>query len=110
MRLAFHWECGLAGCHIEGGARRPPMEKSPEIMDIYSILKEILDNLDIRLQQEHRWSSANISYSENPYKIDGLGSIGIKPQDSREYILQHSLLERMTLLAMTLLKLSKDSL
>ena len=93
---------------LEGGVRRPSMLRSEGSVELYKTLKRIADKLDIRLREEHRWSSADISFIENnELKIDGMGPIGIKPSDKSEYILRHSLLERATLLAMAMMELSK---
>ena len=95
---------------LEGGVRRPSMLRSAGVVDMYKILKKIADKLDMRLLEEHRWSSADISFIENnDYKIDGLGPIGTKPTDKSEYILRHSLLERATLLAMAIIELNKKA-
>ncbi|MBF9016328.1 MULTISPECIES: ATP-grasp domain-containing protein [unclassified Oceanispirochaeta] len=96
----------LVDFHLEGGLGRPQMDKSLEVEEVYLKLKNIADRLDIRLKEEHRWSSADICTAENRFRIDGLGPVGIKPQDQAEYILKHSLVERMTLLAMGMMELS----
>ena len=85
------------------------MIKSPQSEDLYQKIKAIADSLDIRLLEEHRWSSADISQVENPCIIDGLGPIGIKPQKSPEYILSYSLTERMALLTKTLIEIGTES-
>jgi D-alanine-D-alanine ligase len=93
---------------LEGGVRRPSMLRSNGVMEMYKTIKRLADRLDIRLREEHRWSSADISFIEyNEFKIDGMGPIGIKPPDKSEYILRHSLLERATLLAMAIIEMSK---
>jgi D-alanine-D-alanine ligase len=93
---------------LEGGVRRPSMLRSEGVIDMYKTIKRLADRLDIRLREEHRWSSADISFIEfNELKIDGMGPIGIKPSDKSEYILRHSLLERATLLAMAIIEMSK---
>lgn len=96
----------LLDFQLEGGLRRPSMLRSEGVAHMYFRLKNIADKLDIRLQEEHRWSSADISFIEqNQNKIDGLGPIGVKPPNKSEYILRHSILERATLLALAILDL-----
>ncbi|MCS5420956.1 MULTISPECIES: M20/M25/M40 family metallo-hydrolase [Psychrilyobacter] len=94
--------------HLEGGQKRPALtatEKSDEIM---SIIKNIADNFDIRINGEHRWSSADISNVESgKYVIDGFGPSGKKEYIGNEYILKHNLLEKSLLLATTLMELEK---
>jgi D-alanine-D-alanine ligase len=93
---------------LEGGVRRPSMLKTEGVDEIWQIIRNIAEKLDIRLREEHRWSSADISFiGDTKHKIDGLGPIGIKPPDKSEYILRHSLIERAALLAMTIIELNK---
>lgn len=86
---------------FEGGLRRPAMEYCDEIDNVWQKLKNIAKKLDIRLQKEHRWSSADIAFTgANRHMVDGLGPVGIKEHKKAEYILKHSLTERAALLAM----------
>ncbi len=92
---------------FEGGIRRPPMERTEQVDKLWNILKIKADKLDIRLMEEHRWSSADICFVDKDIPvIDGLGPVGARAFNKAEYILRHSLLERAALLAMTLRKLS----
>lgn len=91
---------------LEGGLRRPPMVRSEQVAELFGIIKGIAERLDIRLLEEHRWSSADISFVDASKRlIDGMGPAGIKPTHKSEYILRHSMLERAALLAMTLYEL-----
>jgi len=86
---------------IEGGERRPPMEATEKSEELWLKIVEIAQKLDIRVTQEHRWSSSDLGYIENDKeRIDGMGPVGTKPSNKSEYILKHSLLERAVLLAM----------
>lgn len=93
---------------IEGGLRRPPMLRDGEIEKLYGIVKELAEKLDVRLSEEHRWSSSEICFVENQKPmLDGLGPIGGFPRGKDEFILRHSLLERAALLAITMEHLGK---
>ena len=93
---------------LEGGERRPPMIRTQEVEYMWKKVKSIAEKLDIRLREEHRWSSADICFVERgKYVIDGFGPVGIKPTNKSEYILKHSLLERSVLLAMMINELYK---
>lgn len=93
---------------IEGGERRPPMEKTPQVQMLWKKIKLVGDSLDIQLREEHRWSSADICFADkSKLMIDGLGPVGTKEQN-REKIYKHSLLERAVLLANLLIELQKD--
>lgn len=94
---------------IEGGIRRPAMNKSESIENLYQIIKRISQKLDVRTIEEHRWSSADICFTENNIPmVDGMGPLGNKVKGRDEYILRHSLLERSALLALTLLEIGLD--
>lgn len=94
--------------HLEGGLKRPALtatEKSDEIM---RTIKGIADNFDIRVNSEHRWSSADISNVErDKYVVDGFGPAGKKEHGGNEYILKHNLLEKSLLLSTLLIELAK---
>lgn len=90
---------------IEGGLRRPPLIRTPYVEKLWKRIRALSKEMDIRLLEEHRWSSTNICFTnENAEVIDGLGPIGSVSGGKREYILRHSLLERAGLLAMLLCK------
>ncbi len=100
---------GAIHYQLEGGLRRLPMVRTPQVAELFGIIKYIAEGLDIRLLEEHRWSSADICFVANAkHVIDGLGPVGTKPTHKSEYILRHSMMERSALLAMTLYELSKD--
>jgi D-alanine-D-alanine ligase len=95
---------------IEGGLRRPPMLRTEKVEQIWTMVKKLAERLDIRLFEEHRWSSAEICFVENySPMLDGFGPIGAQPRGKEEFILRHSLLERAVLLAMTLYELGRKN-
>jgi D-alanine-D-alanine ligase len=102
-------ERGIIRFQIDGGIRRPPMNKSEEITRLFETIKRIGQTLDIRVVEDHRWSSADICFAAaGTSMIDGMGPIGTKVKGSDEYILRHSLLERSALLALTLLEIGLE--
>ncbi len=93
---------------ITGAIRRSPMVKNKEIEGMYKKVKSIAEKIDIRVLEEHRWSSSNMCFvNENKPRIDGLGPVGGISQEGEEYILHHSLFERAVLLALLLNSLRK---
>jgi D-alanine-D-alanine ligase len=93
---------------LTGAGRRPPMVKNEEIKHMYEKVKTIADKIDVRVLEEHRWSSSNMCFVDiHKPKIDGLGPIGSSSQENEEYILRHSLLDRAVLLALLLNELRK---
>lgn len=92
---------------LEGGERRPAMEYNENIDVVWQKLKEMALKLDIRLQKEHRWSSADIAFvSPDKYLLDGLGPVGAKEYKKAEYVFKHSLTEKAALLAMVMNELT----
>ncbi len=93
---------------ISGGIRRNPMVKNKEVEKIFKKVKDIANQIDVRILEEHRWSSSNICFVDpDKPKIDGLGPLGEVSKENEEYILAHSLLDRATLLALFLIDLQK---
>jgi len=94
---------GRVQFHISGGIRRNPLVRTSKIETLYQVVKKLGKQLDIRILEEHRWSTSDICFVD-PRKpmIDGLGPVGETPQDDEEYILRHSLLDRAALLALLL--------
>ncbi|MFC2138919.1 M20/M25/M40 family metallo-hydrolase, partial [Bacteroidota bacterium] len=94
---------------FEGGLRRPAMEYTDKVNLLWEKISSIARQLDIRLQKEHRWSSADIAFADqDKHIIDGLGPIGIKEFNKSEYILKHSLIERASLLSMIINELKSN--
>jgi len=94
-------KCGKCRFHISGSVRRPPMIRTQEVERIYTLIKDICSRLDIRVSEEHRWSSSDTCFVESTKpQIDGLGPVGSAPHDDEEYILRHSLLDRALMLAL----------
>jgi D-alanine-D-alanine ligase len=94
---------GMLLFQIEGGIRRPAMKNTEQVINFYQIIKKIAQNLDIRVLEEHRWSSSDICFADDDKPmVDGMGPLGSKVKGRDEYILRHSLLERSALLALTL--------
>jgi D-alanine-D-alanine ligase len=93
---------------MEGGPRRNAMIFNSNVEYFWKIIKQIGERLDVRLLDEHRWSSSDIGFvSEDKYRIDGMGAIGVRQANGEEYILKHSIKERATLLAITIAELNK---
>ena len=100
---------GMLRIQVEGGIRRPPMLRSEGVENLWNKVRDVASRLDIRIIEEHRWSSADISFvNNNKPMIDGMGPVGLDQTGKDEYILRHSLLERATLLAMLLYHLGSE--
>lgn len=91
---------------VEGGVRRLPMIRDDTVTAMWEKVAAIAKKMDIRIVEEHRWSSANICFvSSEKLKIDGMGPVGGFSEEAGEFVLRHSLRERAALLAMTMIKL-----
>lgn len=89
-----------------GGFRRPPLIPNDKTGALVKTIKKIAGKLDIRMLEEHRWSSADICFLEKEIPVvDGLGPVGMKKPNKEEFILRHSLLERAALLTLIILEL-----
>ncbi len=93
----------MVDIYLLGGIKRPAMERSEKTEELWSLIKSTANKLDVRLREEHRWSSSDICFiPDDKFKIDGLGPVGFKDENKQEYILRYSLIERAALLAMVI--------
>lgn len=98
----------LIDTYISIGNKRPVMQRMDGVEALWKAFKTTADNLDVRLREEHRWSSSDICFvPEGKNKIDGVGPVGTQDENKQEYILKYSLIERSALLAMVLARLEK---
>jgi len=90
---------GLLDLQLRGGIRRKPLTHTQRTDEIWRVIKDLANELDIRLNKEHRWNSADICFAdEAKYILDGFGPVGDETEAS-EYVFRYSLLEKATLLA-----------
>ena len=93
----------LIDSYISIGNKRPVMSRTSHVDTLWKTFKTIANNLDIRLREEHRWSSSDICFvPDENHKIDGVGPIGTRDENKQEYILKYSLIERSALLAVAI--------
>lgn len=91
---------------FEGGLKRPAMVQTEEIKDFYKSIQSLAKKIDVRITNEHRWSSSDICHIEKDCaKIDGLGPVGEFLPSNNERIIRHSLIERAHLLSLILSKI-----
>jgi D-alanine-D-alanine ligase len=87
--------------HFEGGMRRPPRKASGASDGVFAQVKAIADELDVRVEPEHRWSSAGICLAAADLAVvDGMGPCGTKDVHGDEYVLKHTIYERAQILAL----------
>ncbi len=103
-------KCGKTRFQISGSMRRPPMTRTKHIETLYNIVKQICSGLDIRVLEEHRWTSSDICFVDDTrHRIDGMGPVGDFIHNEEEYILRHSLVDRALVLAQLLNRLVKET-
>ncbi len=88
---------------FEGGIKRNAMSETDKSKAFYQKILTLAKQIDVRITQEHRWSSADICHiGKDLAKIDGLGPVGEFLPSENERIIRHSLIERALLLALIL--------
>ncbi len=88
---------------IEGGVKRPALLASDKSRSLYQKIVELGRQIDVRITEEHRWSSADICHINKDIPIiDGLGPVGEYLPSDNERIIRHSLIERALLVALIL--------
>ncbi|MBS2211524.1 ATP-grasp domain-containing protein [Carboxylicivirga mesophila] len=88
---------------IEGGLKRPAMAVSDQSKELYTKVSKLAKQIDVRIGEEHRWSSADICHIKKDMPIiDGLGPVGEYLPSDNERIIRHSLIERALLVALLL--------
>lgn len=91
--------------NIEGGLRRPALLPSEKSQELYESIVTLAKQIDVRINKEHRWSSADICHIKKDIPIiDGLGPVGEYLPSDNERIIRHSLIERALLIALILSK------
>ncbi len=102
--------CGKTRFQISGSMRRPPMTRTKYTEMLYDLVRQICSEFDIRILEEHRWTSSDICFVDDTiHKIDGMGPIGDAIHNEEEYILRHSLIDRALVLAQLLNRLKKET-
>ncbi|MCW3806815.1 ATP-grasp domain-containing protein [Plebeiibacterium marinum] len=88
---------------IEGGLKRPALSASEKSTQLFNQICELAKKIDVRITEEHRWSSADICHIKKDLPIiDGLGPVGEYLPSDNERIIRHSITERALLLALLL--------
>ena len=97
--------------HLSARPGRPALRPTERDGELLETIARVAESLSQKAPPEFRWASADIGFApESAARIDGMGPIGGAARTDDEYILRHSLVERATLLALTILELrSKGS-
>jgi len=85
-------------------SHRGPMPASPANTRLFAAVREVAKGIGVSVIPEFRFgvSDANFIAAENIPVIDGLGPIGARDHSEDEYMVKKSLLERTTLIALSI--------
>jgi len=85
---------------------RPALRPTEGDRALLATIERVGESISQKISTAFRWAPSDICFaSESAARIDGMGPIGGNARTDDEYILRHSLLDRATLLALTLLEL-----
>lgn len=90
---------------IDGGFRRPPMERTPRNREFWETIKNAGDDLGLDLNETRSGggSDGNTTSQYVP-TVDGLGAVGGGAHENHEYIKIDDVLKRTALLSLVLLR------
>ena len=89
---------------------RPALRPTERDQELLQAIQRIGRDVSLQVSSGYRWAAADICFaSDSAARIDGMGPIGGAARTDDEYILRHSLVDRATLLALTMMDLRQDS-
>ena len=85
---------------------RPALRPTERDSELLATIQRVSKDLSHRATSGYRWAAADICFApESAARIDGMGPIGGAARTDDEYIMRHSLVDRATLLALTMMEL-----
>lgn len=86
---------------VEGGLNRPPMERSPGIVRLFTLAKRLATQLNVELEESSTGggSDGNFTAALGTPTLDGLGAVGEGAHAPHESILIDRISDRTALLA-----------
>jgi len=100
----FDKRCSI---QVEGGLNRPPMERSPQIANLFQTARACAKELGVTLQESATGggSDGNFTAALGVPTLDGLGGVGEGAHAANESILLDRIADRTALLTMLLSRL-----
>lgn len=90
---------------IEGGFRRPPMERTKRNRELWKTIKDAGKDLDLDLEEARSGGGSDgNTTSQYSATVDGLGAVGDGAHEEHEYIEIENVLERTALLSLVLMR------
>ncbi len=94
--------------HITKQVTRNPVEVSKETMQFYDIIYDIANKADIKISSKHRYASSSLGDIDPCVPMIGsMGPVGIDVRTPNEHIYTNSMIDKSTLLALVLNRLSE---
>ena len=95
--------------HVTARPGRPALRPTDRDGQLLETIQRVARGLSQTTPAEYRWASADICFvPESAARIDGIGPIGGAARTDDEHIARHSLVDRATLLALTMLELQSN--
>ena len=89
---------------------RPALRPTERDQSLLETVQRVARDLSHPVSSGYRWAAADICFTpESAARIDGMGPVGGAARTDDEYILRHSLVDRATLLALTMMELRPSS-
>ena len=85
---------------------RPAWRSTERDRELVGTIQRVARELSQRATVTYRWAPADVCFApDDAARVDGMGPIGGAARTDDEYILRHSLVDRATLLALSMLEL-----
>ncbi len=89
---------------------RPALRPTERDQELLQRIQKIGRDASLSVSSGYRWAASDICFApESAARIDGMGPIGGAARTDDEYILRHSLVDRATLLALTIMELRPNT-
>ena len=100
-----------ARLELEGGLNRPPMEPTPESMELFELARGVALDLGFDSQpgKVGGGSDGNFTAALGVPTLDGLGAVGAGAHQKSEHVIKKELPHRLALLSELLVRLTHDA-
>lgn len=94
---------------VRKGVSRHPIIETEKIKAFYELIEKLAKRLEVHVHAIHRSQSSNLCHVPDDLAIiDGMGPVGGEVRTPDEFIFRDSLVDRATLLAMTIRECAKE--
>jgi len=98
------------GLEVDGGLHYPPLERTPQVLEVYNMAKELAAEIGLELEQVATGGASEASYAAalGLPTLDGLGADGDGAHAEHEHVRISSLPQRAALAAGLIERLARD--